>query len=70
MHKYNNQDHSMFAAMLTVENLHGARHDTWAVNTDFEYLEEQALDQGADETEEAGASLGSEMDDEVLARRA
>ena len=25
MHKYNNQDHSMYTAMLTVENIHGAR---------------------------------------------
>ena len=39
MHKYNNQDHSMYAAMLTVDNLHGAAHDVWAVNSDFEYHE-------------------------------
>jgi protoporphyrinogen oxidase len=39
MHKYNNQDHSMYAAMLTVDNMHGASHDVWAVNTDFEYHE-------------------------------
>jgi protoporphyrinogen oxidase len=44
MHKYNNQDHSMFTAMLTVENMHGARHDVWGVNTDFDYHEEQRLD--------------------------
>ena len=44
MHKYNNQDHSMVTAMLTVANLaDGASHDVWAVNTDFEYLEEQRL---------------------------
>ena len=24
---YNNQDHSMYTAMLTVENIHGATHD-------------------------------------------
>ena len=40
MHKYNNQDHSMFTAMLTVENLNGAAHDVWSVNTDFDYHEE------------------------------
>ena len=41
MHKYNNQDHSMFTAMLTVENLMGAaNHDVWSVNTDFDYHEE------------------------------
>jgi protoporphyrinogen oxidase len=40
MHKYNNQDHSMLTAMMTVENMQGAAHDIWAVNTDFEYHEE------------------------------
>jgi protoporphyrinogen oxidase len=44
MHKYNNQDHSMLTAMFAVDNMHGARHDLWAVNTDFEYLEEQRLE--------------------------
>ena len=43
MHKYNNQDHSMFTAMLTVDNLRGASHDVWAVNSDFEYQEEVRL---------------------------
>jgi protoporphyrinogen oxidase len=46
MHKYNNQDHSMYTAMLTVENLRGADHDVWAVNTDFDYHEEQRVEQG------------------------
>jgi len=42
MHKYNNQDHSMYTAMLTVDNMLGrAEHDVWAVNTDLEYHEEQ-----------------------------
>jgi protoporphyrinogen oxidase len=45
MHKYNNQDHSMYTAMLTVENLHGAGHDVWAVNTDFDYHEEQRIEE-------------------------
>ena len=40
MHKYNNQDHSMYTAMLTVENIHGAHHDIWSVNVDEEYHEE------------------------------
>jgi protoporphyrinogen oxidase len=39
MHKYNNQDHSMFTAMLTVENLLGANHDIWSVNVEEEYHE-------------------------------
>jgi len=39
MHKYNNQDHSMLTAMLTVENIYGATHDIWAVNVEEEYHE-------------------------------
>jgi protoporphyrinogen oxidase len=46
MHKYNNQDHSMLTAMLTVENMGGATHDIWEINTDFEYHEEQRLTTG------------------------
>ncbi len=40
MHKYNNQDHSMLTAMLTVENIFGASHDIWSVNVEEEYHEE------------------------------
>ncbi len=47
MHKYNNQDHSMLTAMMTVWNMQGASHDVWAVNTDFDYHEEQKLNQKA-----------------------
>jgi len=39
MHKYNNQDHSMYTAMLTVENIFGAAHDIWSVNVEEEYHE-------------------------------
>ncbi len=44
MHKYNNQDHAMMTAMLTVKNiLAGERvHDVWAVNQDAEYHEARA----------------------------
>ena len=41
MHKYNNQDHSMLTAMLTVENIFGADHDIWSVNVEDEYHEEK-----------------------------
>jgi len=44
MHKYNNQDHSMLAAMMAVWNMRGASHDLWEVNSDFEYHEEQRLE--------------------------
>ena len=44
MHRYNNQDHSMYTAMLTVENLlddgSGPRHDVWQVNVEEDYHEE------------------------------
>jgi protoporphyrinogen oxidase len=41
MHKYNNQDHSMYTAMLSVENIFGATHDVWAVNVEEEYHEQE-----------------------------
>jgi protoporphyrinogen oxidase len=47
MHRYNNQDHSMYTAMLTVENLFGANHDVWSVNVEEEYHEEAYDDEGA-----------------------
>ncbi len=40
MHKYNNQDHSMYTAMLSVDNIFGADHDVWTVNVEAEYHEE------------------------------
>lgn len=40
MHRYNNQDHSMLTAMLTVENIvDGTTHDVWSVNVDEDYHE-------------------------------
>ncbi|UIJ45302.1 NAD(P)/FAD-dependent oxidoreductase [Sphingomonas cannabina] len=41
MHRYNNQDHAMMTAMLTVRNIvAGERvYDVWAVNEDAEYHE-------------------------------
>jgi protoporphyrinogen oxidase len=44
MHKYNNQDHAMMTAMLTVENIleGNTRWDPWRVNQDAEYIEEHA----------------------------
>jgi protoporphyrinogen oxidase len=41
MHRYNNQDHSMYTAMLSVENIFGADHDIWGVNVEEEYHEER-----------------------------
>ncbi len=42
MHRYNNQDHSMLAAMTAVDNLIAGRRDRsniWATNTEEEYHE-------------------------------
>ncbi|MEL7486505.1 MAG: NAD(P)/FAD-dependent oxidoreductase [Pseudomonadota bacterium] len=47
MHKYNNQDHAMMTAMLTVKNIEAGErlYDVWQVNEDAEYHE--AGDEGA-----------------------
>jgi UDP-galactopyranose mutase len=43
MFRYNNQDHSMFTALLTVENItEGTSHDVWEVNVEDDYHEEVA----------------------------
>ena len=61
MHKYNNQDHSMYTAMLTVENIvDGTAHDIWAVNVDEEYHEERSGTDG---------ESGTGRDAPVLPRR-
>jgi protoporphyrinogen oxidase len=40
MHRYNNQDHSMYTAMLTAENIAtGSAHDVWSVNVEEVYHE-------------------------------
>lgn len=41
MHQYNNQDHSMMTAMLTVRNIlaGSSLYDVWNVNQDAEYIE-------------------------------
>jgi protoporphyrinogen oxidase len=40
LHRYNNQDHSMWTAALGVANLlDGTSHDVWSVNVDEVYLE-------------------------------
>ncbi|MEN9315790.1 MAG: hypothetical protein RIS35_2183 [Pseudomonadota bacterium] len=49
MHKYNNQDHAMMTAILTVENILAGqeRFDVWCVNEDAEYHEEVGADRAA-----------------------
>jgi protoporphyrinogen oxidase/predicted dehydrogenase len=44
LHRYNNQDHSMWTAILAALNIvDGGAHDVWSVNTEAEYLEEGEL---------------------------
>jgi protoporphyrinogen oxidase len=44
LHRYNNQDHSMWTAILAASNLlDGGTRDVWAVNTDDVYLEQGEL---------------------------
>jgi protoporphyrinogen oxidase len=70
MHKYNNQDHSMLTALLSVENiLDSSGHDVWTVNVDEDYHEEQTSTKrsGSGRT---GASYGNTgRDAPVLPRR-
>jgi len=56
LHRYNNQDHSMWTAILATLNLlDGANYDLWDVNNEADYIEEgaavdEALDLGAPST--------------------
>lgn len=44
LHRYNNQDHSMWTAILaTLNHVRGTSYDVWSVNTDAAYHEEGAL---------------------------
>jgi|TARA_R100001244_G_scaffold86820_8_gene66450 protoporphyrinogen oxidase len=68
MHRYNNQDHAMMTAMLTVENIEAGtrKWNVWNVNEDAEYHE--AGDEGAqraiaeDISEDRAAALESMRD--------
>lgn len=51
----------MYTAMLTVENIHGATHDIWAVNVEEEYHEEGSS--------QASSSSGTGRDAPILPRR-
>ena len=57
MHRYNNQDHAMMTAMLSVENIKAGRriYDIWCVNEDAEYHE--AGDEGAEKAIAAPAKV-------------
>jgi protoporphyrinogen oxidase len=58
LHRYNNQDHSMWTAVLASLNaLDGTQHDVWEVNTDEDYLEEGTLVEALFGSHLAGALL-------------
>jgi protoporphyrinogen oxidase len=61
MHRYNNQDHAMMTAMLTVENIvAGERiYDIWCVNEDAEYHE--AGDEGAEKVLATRAAVSEDQ---------
>lgn len=56
MHRYNNQDHSMLAAMLAARNIVGESHDIWSINVERSYHEDFVVDK-------KHKSSGSESDD-------
>ncbi|MDT3438250.1 MULTISPECIES: NAD(P)/FAD-dependent oxidoreductase [unclassified Pseudofrankia] len=67
MFRYNNADHSMYTAMLTVENIaKGTDHDVWSVNVEEEYHEQKAS--SSDAPKPAG-SHGTGRDAPVLSRK-
>ncbi|MGH3936647.1 MAG: NAD(P)/FAD-dependent oxidoreductase [Pseudonocardiaceae bacterium] len=64
MHRYNNQDHSMLTAMLTVDNILGrGDHDVWSVNVEAHYHEHN-------EYHEHNTVAGTGRDAPILPRRA
>ena len=72
MHRYNNQDHSMVTAMLTVENIVcGAQHDVWSVNVEQDYHEDgSTADNDRTGTDRAGNDrAGTGRDAPVVPRR-
>src|SRR5437868_1022051 len=55
LHRYNNQDHSMWTAILATLNLvAGGDYDVWSVNTEAEYLEEGEIVDGLMDVELVG----------------
>jgi protoporphyrinogen oxidase len=69
MHRYNNQDHSMYTAMLTVENLLGADNDVWSVNVEEEYHEINSRPQNQAGARSGSAASGTGRDAPVLPKR-
>jgi protoporphyrinogen oxidase len=63
MHKYDNQDHAMLTGLMAARNTMGGSFDLWRVNSDAEYLEEEADgDAVIDEVERAEIPSPSALD--------
>jgi len=52
MHKYDNQDHAMLTGLMAARNVMGSSFDLWRVNSDAEYLEDDAASETADSENE------------------
>ncbi len=52
MHKYDNQDHAMLTGLMAARNVMGSSFDLWRVNSDAEYLEDDATSEAADSENE------------------
>ena len=71
MHRYNNADHSMYTAMLSVENIFGDHHDVWSVNVEEEYHEEAGpSDKGSGTGRDAPILPRAAIDDAARQRQA
>jgi protoporphyrinogen oxidase len=69
MHRYNNQDHSMYTAMLTAENIAtGSDHDVWDVNVEEEYHETTSVDEDEGDNPRVG-TRGTGRDAPVIPRQ-
>jgi hypothetical protein len=61
LHRYNNQDHSMWTAILATQSyLDGIPRDVWSVNTKAEYLEEGPLAERLDDLDLVADGAGAE----------
>lgn len=67
MHRYNNQDHSMLAAMLAAHNILGESHDIWSVNVERSYHEEFVVDKKKSKKPDREASSAGEPSEQELA---
>ncbi|HEX5852211.1 MAG TPA: NAD(P)/FAD-dependent oxidoreductase [Solirubrobacteraceae bacterium] len=74
MFRYNNQDHSMYTAMLTVENIvTGTSHDVWSVNVEQEYhehIEDASVKASSGTGRDAPQLPRAAVDESVTARQA